>query len=83
MHTKFHSHKCLHNICSFLHVELVNNLEVNDLLAADFGSVNVGPVDILFNIKAKAAKIACNSPACPIKLEVGIDVSLATRTTKG
>lgn len=82
MQAELHCHKDFDNICPFFHIELVDYLKVNDQLAADLGAVYVGPIDILLDVEAEAAKIAGDRPARPIELEVGIDVGLATRATQ-
>ena len=83
LHASLNGHKYLDNICPFLHVKFVSDLEVNDHIAANFRRVSIGPIYILFNIETQAAKIAYNCPPGSIESKIGIDVCLASSTSKG
>lgn len=82
LHTNLNYNKYLNNICSFLHVEFVRDLKINNHITTYFRRVNIRSIQILFKIKAQSAKIAYNSPSGSIESKIRIDVCLASRTSK-
>lgn len=82
LHTYLNYNKYLNNICSFLHVEFVSDLKINNHIATYLRRVNISSIQILLKIKAQSAKIAHNSPSGSIESKIRIDVCLASRTSK-